>query len=118
MSGIGSVGEKLAGNYLIQKGYTVIQKNYRTRYGEIDLIARKNNIIIFVEVKTRQTDSKGKPYASVTPRKLIHQRRAIQWFLSAAPENKHCKLRFDIISIEMNFDGNPIIEHFENIELP
>lgn len=63
---IGKIGEKLAAEYLEKHGYEIITTNFYTKRGEIDIIARKDNEIVFVEVKTRSSDSFGKPVEAVT----------------------------------------------------
>jgi putative endonuclease len=63
----GAWGEDLALRYLIQHGYTLLDRNYRTRRGEIDLIVRKDDILVFVEVKLRRQTAFGDPLEAVTP---------------------------------------------------
>ena len=63
---IGSYGENIASDFLINNGYNILDMNYRNRYGEIDIICRKNGLIIFCEVKSRYTNSFGNPIESVT----------------------------------------------------
>ncbi len=67
---LGAQGEELATQFLIQLGYTIIERNWRTRYGEIDIIAKKSNILYCIEVKTRTTLSNGYPIEAITPKKL------------------------------------------------
>lgn len=117
MNTLGAVGEKLAGDYLIKKGYHILQKNFRTRYGEIDIIAEYKNTLIFIEVKTRRSDFKGKPFESVTSRKRQHAKYAINSFLANSPFKQY-KLRYDVISIILNIEGKiNKLQHFENIEI-
>ena len=63
---IGTYGEKLALKHLTDKGYKIIEMNYRNRYGELDIVSFYNNLIVFVEVKSRYTNSFGLPMESVT----------------------------------------------------
>ena len=58
---IGKDGEEIAAKFLLDKGYNILEKNYYTRFGEIDLIASKNDILVFVEVKLKQTEDFGTP---------------------------------------------------------
>jgi len=111
----GQYGEELAANYLKDKGYKVLKRNFRTRFAELDIICKKNDKLIFVEVKTRIGDEKGKPYEAVDGRKVGILMRACQCFLLQNPY-KDCKLSIDVISIILNND-NTIREfrHFENI---
>lgn len=66
----GSTGEALAAKYLVEQGYTIVEKNFSTRWAEIDIIAKKAETIYFFEVKTRRTLKYGHPYAAVSPRKI------------------------------------------------
>jgi putative endonuclease len=101
----GRKGEETAANYLLAQGYTILARNYRYRKAEIDLIARKDNLLVFVEVKTRSRHDYGYPEEAVSARK-------IQLFLRTAEEYIYrtrwrFDLRFDIIAIQT--DG----QHYE-----
>ena len=74
---IGILGEQIACSYLKNEGYTIIERNFRCKIGEIDIIAWKNNEIIFIEVKTRSSNYFGKPAESVTERENIFIRQLI-----------------------------------------
>jgi putative endonuclease len=77
----GNLGEDIAAKYLQQKGYTIIQRNYSQRAGEIDIIARKHGIIYFVEVKSRHNTSFATPADSVNAKKRRHiSAAAALWF--------------------------------------
>lgn len=78
---IGKIGEDIAADYLSNKGYAILTHNYHSRYGEIDLVALDNGIVVFVEVKTRTKTTVGSPEDSVTPEKIerIHD-TALLWF--------------------------------------
>ena len=78
---IGHKGESLAAAYLEENGYIIIDRNYRTPHGEIDLIAAKSEVITFVEVKTRTSNSLGPPEISITSRKIEHMRNAAEYFI-------------------------------------
>lgn len=113
---IGVLGEQLAGDYLIKKGYSIIERNYRIRGGEIDIIAKDGNDIVFIEVKLRSSNRYGYPEEAVSFSKCRKIMKAIRAYL----QNSHysdANIRFDIIAIENN-DTNSIIRHIENIELP
>ena len=66
---VGKLGEDIAARFLSRKGYAVIGRNVKTFVGEIDIVARKGSFIIFIEVKTRGTNSLGPPYLSITKKK-------------------------------------------------
>ena len=63
---IGSFGEALARDYLISKGYKILNMNFRNKFGEIDIICKKNNLLIFCEIKIRYSNSFGSPIESIT----------------------------------------------------
>ena len=111
----GKLGEELAVNYLIGKGYEILERNWRNIHKEIDIIAKDGTDLVIVEVKTRQTDEYGDPDVAVTKQK--------QWRLISAAnayvfQNRlDINTRFDIISIIFK-DGEPVIEHIEDAFLP
>lgn len=101
----GRAGEALACSYLEQGGYTIIETNYRSRYGEIDIIARRKRILAFVEVKARLGKLYGEPFEAVGPRKQNQIRRmASMWVATKQgdPELRECEFRFDVISVDLS----------------
>ncbi len=102
---LGKIGEDIAVEYLQKRGLSILHRNYRTRFGEIDIVAQEGNKIRFVEVKTRITITKGKPYESVTSQKKHHLRLASTSFL-LQNKIKDCKLSLDVISIVLNNDSS------------
>ena len=114
----GKFGESLASTYLAQKNYQIIDKNVSTRYGEIDIVARRpDNVTVFVEVKCRIGDKYGMPYESVTYGKLKRLSKVIQFYLL---KNRlmNSKLAIEVVSIVL--DENRVvskIHHFENIAI-
>jgi putative endonuclease len=113
MSSVGTTGESLALQYLRNKGFSFVEKNYRTRFGEIDLIVKKDNTLVFVEVKTRKDTFKGQPYEAITLRKRRHILKVAQYYLI---NKRTSKVRLDAVSILLK-DDKPVIQHFENIPL-
>lgn len=108
---IGKTGEKVAADYLIRHGYRIIERNWRCRSGEIDIIAAKNSYVIFVEVRTRRTTSSyGKPQESVDYRKQHQVRKTANVYLFQHGLND-VPLRFDVMSIVLKSDGTATIEH-------
>ena len=108
----GKTGEDLAAKYLRKKGYSIILRNYRTKCGEIDIIAKHKNVLIFIEVKTRKGVFLDTPLAAVTKRKTIQISKVAQEYLSK--ENKFdTEARFDVIAVCYNNDQTDI-EHIEN----
>ncbi len=107
---VGRWGEQAAADYLCEHGYEIVGRNVRTPYGEIDVIARKDAVIIFVEVKARTTKSYGPPEVAVTPRKQAHMLASADYY---AQQNEIDHWQIDVIAVE-KVDGKPQIMHFEN----
>lgn len=112
---IGHLGEAIAADYLEGKGYSILLRNWRSPYGEIDLIAMQDGVVAFVEVKTRSSKSLGPPEISITPRKAEHMRNTAEYFIQQHPELNN-DWRIDVITIQLKA-GNPtpLIDHFENV---
>lgn len=114
---LGKKGENIASNYLRNKGYQVIDRNFKGRYGELDIIAIKNHKLIFVEVKTRVDESFGKPEEAVTPRKLREVIQTAQYFKLLHQELPDA-MQIDVIGIELNPDDTfKYFKHIENVTL-
>jgi putative endonuclease len=110
---LGAWGETIALKFLILRGDILITRNYRTRYGELDLVTRRGDAIVFTEVKTRRTDAFGHPETGVTPAK---QRRLIgsaQAYLAQHPEHDG-DWQIDVIAVRPAAGLAPEIVHFEN----
>ena len=113
---LGRWGETLAAGYLEMLGYTILERNVRTAYGEIDLVARGSGeaVTVFVEVKTRRSGAYGLPEQSVNAAKRAHLLAAAQAYILAHPELPG-DWRIDVIAIRSGPDQNsPEITHFEN----
>ncbi len=112
---LGRFGESLAGAFLKNKGYLILEQNWRTPYGEIDLVARQGESIVFVEVKTRSSRSLGPPEISITPRKAEHMRSAAEYYIQQHPD-VHGDWRLDLVAILLQPEATPAtIDHFENV---
>jgi len=101
----GRAGEALARRFLEFHGYTIIQTNFRSRYGEIDIIARRGLVIAFIEVKTRLSRRCGDPFEAVGLRKQNQIRRLAQMWLAVNQGDRQlsaCEFRFDVISVMMS----------------
>jgi len=107
---IGRWGEQAAADYLAARGYELLDRNLRTPYGEIDLVARKDALIVFVEVKARTSTSLGPPEIAVGPRKQAHMQACAQHY---AQQNLVDHWRIDVIAVE-KIAGEARITHFEN----
>ena len=108
----GIIGEKIAENFLKQNGYIVLKNNFYTKKGEIDLIAKKNNCIIFIEVKTRSNYKYGTPAMAVNDIKKQHIKSAANIFLYINKFDKY-EIRFDVIEVLIN-NGKCYINHIKN----
>ncbi|MGE5250631.1 MAG: YraN family protein [Bacteroidota bacterium] len=108
---IGRWGESAAAEYLTGCGYELVARNVRTPYGEIDLIARRGDVTLFVEVKTRTSGAFGLPEEAVNARKLAHMQAAAEHYAAANAIN-HWQI--DVISVEGRPGSPPLITHFEN----
>lgn len=109
---IGNQGEELAVQYLRQKGYRILDRNYYSRYGEIDVICERNRDIIFVEVKTRRNDRFGSAEESVTLTKQQRLRKTALHYLQQ--KNQPFKeLHFDVITVRLG-GPSPEINHIKS----
>ena len=109
---LGQWGEQRAAEHLLAKGYTILERNWRCEYGEVDLIAMQKEVLVFVEVKARSSQLYGHPEEAVTPDKQQHLYESSLTYLQAHPELDG-DWRIDVIAITRGPDG-PQIEHFEN----
>jgi len=112
----GQHGEKMAAEYLTQKGFTILYQNWRYSHWEIDVIASLKNTLHFIEVKTRRTKRFGYPEEDVTKKKMENLINASEEFLYLNPEWK--KIQFDVLSI--NIIRNEPVEYFliEDVYIP
>jgi putative endonuclease len=94
----GSWGEQLAADYLQNLGYEIVCRNFRCRYGELDLICRNGAIWCFVEVKARKTTQYGDGLQAITPLKQKHMRK-VAWFFLNRQNAFDAAARFDIVAI-------------------
>jgi putative endonuclease len=107
---LGNLGEQLACDYLSDKGFTIDDRNYRYRKGEIDIVARKERLMVFVEVKTRTNVSFGEPEQAVQAAKVKLILAAAEMYVQQV--NWLHDIRFDIIAI--HYKDQPEIIHFED----
>ena len=110
---IGKLGEDLACDYILKNGYKIVERNYRYGHGEIDIIAKHKNIIVFIEVKTRNNLEFGPPELAVTKNKQRQVRKIAEAYLyDKKIENEDCRL--DVIGILLIKNSAPQINHIEN----
>ncbi len=108
----GTLAEEMAVDFLVQKNYKILARNFRFQKAEIDIIAEFENQIIVVEVKARSTDVFLEPHEAVNKRKIKLIVTATDEFLKQQNENR--ETRFDIISVLPNENGILEITHIEN----
>lgn len=107
----GKEGEKFALDFIQQKGYTVLEVNYRLHPYEVDIIAMDKEVVVFIEVKTRQTDEYGHPIEFITGKKEQNLIKVADYYLQYQVTGKEG--RFDVITLLKQADTF-IIEHFMN----
>ena len=108
---IGRWGEDAAAAFMASLGCEVVARNVRTPYGEIDIVARRGDVTIFVEVKARTSASFGLPEEAVNARKMAHMLAAAEHY---AAENGIDHWQIDVISVEGRPGSQPLLTHFEN----
>ena len=103
----GKKGEEIAVRYLQSKGYRIIERNYRSRWGEIDIVAKDGGTVVFVEVKCRRSESFGDPQSAVGANK---QRKVSRMSLAYLKEKNlyPCDARFDVVAVKMLPGGSRV----------
>ncbi|MCZ6779439.1 MAG: YraN family protein [Acidobacteria bacterium] len=107
----GQAGEEAAASYLCSRGYRILARRYRRCGAEIDLVARRRDVLAFVEVKMRRSHGAGSPFEAVPLRKQTRIARAAALFLAEFPELEGLDCRFDVVGVEPERDGSLRIEH-------
>jgi putative endonuclease len=110
-------GEQLAARYLRKKRFRILSQNFRTRYGEIDVIACRERLLVFCEVKTRTSSKFGKPVEAITPYKMERLKKLAEIYLARhLKDERITEIRFDVITI--TFENPKLsqvsINHLEN----
>ncbi|MBW7842886.1 MAG: YraN family protein [Ignavibacterium sp.] len=109
----GKDGEEIAAKYLLKKGFEILKRNYRFSHGEIDIIAKDGDTLVFVEVKTRKNLEHGEPEYAITKKKIQQLKKIAELYLfDKQIEEADC--RFDVIAIILGSENNPQITHYEN----
>jgi putative endonuclease len=112
---IGALGEQLAVEYLTAQGWRVLARNWRCRYGELDVIAAEPaGVVVFVEVKTRTTDQFGGVAQAVTPNKVRRLRRLAGLWLGTQ-EGSWSQVRIDVIGVRVGRCPTPEITHLRGV---
>lgn len=110
---VGNRGEELAAAFLERNGFKIIERNFRCKGGEVDIVAKEGKTLVFVEVKSRKTLAYGVPQLAVTPFKQRQiSKAALTWL---ARNHKHdSPARFDVIAILLSSDYQHQLEHIKN----
>ena len=109
----GILGEKLAGDFLGRNGYRILESNYRCSEGEVDIIALHEDVLVFVEVRTKKSRQFGSPEESITPAKM-RRLRAVAAHYRQNHNNLPDSWRIDVVAIEL--DQNKRVSRIELIE--
>lgn len=114
---LGKLGEDLAVTYLQKQGFKIIDRNFKKRYGELDIVALDGLTLVYIEVKTRIGHAFGLPEEAVTPRKLREVKHTTLYYKMLHPELPD-SLRIDVIGIELDQDYNLVrFNHIPNVTL-
>lgn len=111
---LGVFGEDLAVKFLQKNGYKILQRNFRSRFGEIDIVAQDKDTLVFVEAKTRWSQSFGPPEEAITPWKIKRMIKAGQYFKLLYPKTPD-SLRLDAVVIEIDQGKLERIELIKNL---
>ena len=111
---LGKTGEDLALDFLKSHNFSVLEKNFRSKFGEIDIIAEKNHSLYFIEVKTRSNLNHGAPYEAVNKRKIYHIKKAAQYYLLKNKFEAY-KLKVAVFSILIE-NGKVDVKFWDNID--
>jgi putative endonuclease len=109
---VGRWGEQAAAEYLEKQGYQILARNFRSGHSEVDIIARQENVLVFVEVKARSSNRYGYPEYAVSPKKRQHILSAAEKYILEHPEFQ--TWRVDVIAVEGE-TGKAKFTHFENV---
>lgn len=108
----GRIGEDVALDYLTKKGYELVLRNFSTRFGEIDLIMRDKDVLVFVEVKTKKGLAWGSPEEMFTRNKLARVRRMAEMYL----KGKEVACRIDMVAVVLNQENELVlVRHYEGV---
>jgi putative endonuclease len=109
---IGRQGEEIAVSYLANKGYKIIQRNWRCQAGELDIIVEDGNSLVFVEVRTRRGNRFGTPEESITPAKQARLIELAETYLQETSTTRRA-WRIDVVAVQLG-SGLPQVNHLEN----
>ncbi|CAL2102506.1 conserved protein of unknown function [Tenacibaculum sp. 190130A14a] len=108
---LGKKGEQIAVDFLVEKGFTIVERNYRFQKAEVDIIARKDELLLAVEVKTRSSIDFGDPQDFINSKKIKLLLSAIDYYV--VEKNLDIEVRFDVIAVVID-KSKTVIEHIED----
>ena len=111
---LGKRGEDIACAYLVSRGYEVIERNWRCRAGEIDIVARQESSLVVVEVKARSSCSAGHPFEAITAAKFARL-RALAGYWCAAQNETFATVRIDVIAVLISGVRPATVEHLAGV---
>jgi putative endonuclease len=112
--GVGRYGEKVAVQHLLDAGFVVLDRNWRSPHGELDVVARDGNCVVAVEVKTRRSTRAGHPFEAVTADKLTRLRRLLaEWM--AEHRLRSPEIRVDVVAVLRPPAGPAVVEHLRGV---
>ncbi|MGA1812402.1 YraN family protein [Frondihabitans sp. 4ASC-45] len=113
---VGALGEEAAAVHLAERGYRILDRNWRCPEGEVDIVAEDDDYVVVVEVKTRTGHAAGHPFEAVTPAKVQRLRRLALAWAHGNPRSGQ-RLRVDVVAVTLEADAStrPVIEHLENV---
>ncbi len=110
---VGKEGEEIAVTFLKSKGYEILERNYHYGHGEIDIVAKDKECLVFIEVKSRINLELGEPEYAVNQRKIKQIKKMAELYLFDK-EIEEADCRFDVVAVLLNDRKNPKITHYEN----
>ena len=111
---LGKKGEDMVTGFLIKNVHTILKRNYLCRFGEIDILAKKEDTLLFVEVKTRKENSLVSPKEAVDSHKIARMIKASQDYLSKTVEEAELQPRFDVAEVILKNDGKYHLNYIKN----
>ncbi|HEY9069119.1 MAG TPA: YraN family protein [Candidatus Ozemobacteraceae bacterium] len=112
---LGAWGEAAAARFLEEKGFVILERNVRTRYGELDLVARDGDVLVFVEVRTKSHTVFGHPFETIDRRKIHKLQGMARWYLQARSLGSGVTCRFDAVAVVGTPETACSIEHLRNV---
>lgn len=111
---LGAYGERVAARHLVERGMTLLERNWRCPVGEVDLVLQEGEVLVVCEVKTRAGDEGGSPHEAVTPAKLERlQRLGEEW--QVAHDVRMAELRVDLVAVRLAAKGAAEVEHVRGL---